>query len=118
MSYNIAICTPPVSADDSVAWDQLDQFLDAKGPVPPDLKSLYGQLTARYPCICSLSDDEVDTIGVWSDGPLWNNFGSRAANLGVIYSRVEEVYPFLVETALGLGLTIFDWAGPTIYRPS
>jgi len=34
-----------------------------------------------------------------------------------VYSRVEEVLPFLVETANDLGLVVFDWAGPSIYRP-
>jgi hypothetical protein len=71
------------------------------------------RLTSRYPCICTLADEDVDG-GVWSDGPLWNNFGHRAA----VYSRVNEVLPFLVETANDLGLTVFDWAGPSIHRPS
>jgi hypothetical protein len=43
------------------------------------------RLTARYPCICSLSDERVDDEGVWSDGPLWNKFWSpiRHARDGV-----------------------------------
>ena len=67
-------------------------------------RELHDQLRARYPCICTLSDDRVDEEGVWSDGPLLNDFGRRAAVLGVIYSRVEEVLPFLVHTANDLGL--------------
>ena len=74
-------------------------------------------MTVRYPCICTLPDDRVDEDGVWGDGPLWNDFGNRAAVLGVVYSRVEEVLPFLIETAVGLDLTVFDWGGPNIYRP-
>ncbi len=65
-------------------------------------------VTARYPCICNLPDDSVDDDGVWSDGPLWNDFCNRAAVLGMIWSRVEEVLPFLVRTANYLGLTVFD----------
>jgi len=53
----------------------------------------------------------------WSDGPLWNDFGHCAAGLGMTWSRVEEVLPFLVRTANSLGLTVFDWGGPTIYPP-
>jgi hypothetical protein len=30
----------------------------------------------------------------------------------------SEVLPFLVEKANELGLTVFDWDGPSIYRPS
>jgi hypothetical protein len=116
MSYNVAICTPPVLADDATAWKALDGLIEAQGVVPPVFKVLYDQLTSKYPCICDLPDDKIDD-GVWSDGPLWNNFGHRVAVLGMVYSRVEEVLPFLVQTASGLGLTVFDWAGPTINRP-
>jgi hypothetical protein len=48
---------------------------------------------------------------------LRNDFGHRAAVLGIIYSRVEEVLPFVIRTANALGLTVFDWGGPEIYRP-
>jgi hypothetical protein len=116
VSYDVVICTPPMPADDETAWQALDELTKAQGPVPQVFKELYDRLTAKYPCICSLSDEEVDD-GVWSDGPLWNNFGHRAAMLGMSYSRVEEVLPFLVREAKALGLTLFDGGGPTIYRP-
>jgi hypothetical protein len=86
--------------------------------VPPVFRTLHDRLTARYRCICSLPDESVDDEGVWSDGPLWNDFGHRAAVLGMVFSRVEEVLPFVADTANELGLTVFDWAGPSIYRPS
>jgi hypothetical protein len=117
MSYNVAICIEPISSSDKEAWQQLDALIDAEGETPAVFKKLHDRLTAKYPCICTLSDDEVDD-GVWSDGPLWNNFGHRAAVLGMIYPRVEEVLPFLVETANALGLVVFDWGGPSIYRPT
>jgi len=117
MSYNVAICTPPLPPDDDSAWEVVDSLIEEHGVTPPVFRELHDQLTARYPCICTLSDDRVDEEGVWSDGPLWNDFGHRAAVLGVIYSRVEEVLPFLVRTANDLGLTVFDWGGPSIYRP-
>jgi hypothetical protein len=116
MSYNVAICIPPISVDDSTAWECLDATIEAKGDVPPVLRDLYNQLTATYPCICDLADDEVDN-GVWSDGPLWNNFGHRAAVIGMGYSRIEDALPFVVSKANSLGLTVFDWGGSSIYRP-
>jgi hypothetical protein len=116
MSYNVAVCTAPVPEDDEAAWARLDDFIDAKGPIPKVFKSLHDRLTSRYPCICSLPEEDVDE-GVGSDGPLWNNFGHRAAVLGMVFSRVEEVLPFLVDTANELGLTVFDWGGASIYRP-
>ena len=32
------------------------------------------------------------------------------------YSRVDEVLPFLIETATGLGLVVFDWGTQTVHR--
>lgn len=116
MSYNVAVVIPPIPSNDKDAWQELDALIDAKGEPPEVFKELHDRLTAKYPCICSLSDDEVDD-GVWSDGPLWNDFGHRAAVLGMVYSRVEEVLPFLVRTANEFGLVVFDWGGPSIYRP-
>lgn len=113
----MAICTEPISSSDKKAWQQLDALVNAEGEAPDVFKKRHDLLTAKYPCICTLGDDEVDD-GVWSDGPLWNNFGHRAAVLGMVYSRVEEVLPFLVETANELGLVVFDWGGPSIYRPT
>ena len=117
MSYNVAVCTEPVPSKDEEAWQAVDSLIDAKGEPPEVFKELHDRLTRRYPCICTLSDERVDDDGVWSDGPLWNDFGHRAAVLGMVYSRVEEVLPFLVETANKLRLVVFDWAGPSIYRP-
>jgi hypothetical protein len=116
VSYNVAICLQPIPASDTEAWKELDPLIEAKGQPPEVFRELHDLLTAKYPCISTLSDDEVDN-GVWSDGPLWNNFGHRAAVLGMVYSRVEEVLPFLVKTANDLGLVVFDWGGPNIIRP-
>jgi hypothetical protein len=104
MSYDVAICTEPVPLKDKEAWQAVDSLIDTKGEKPEVFKRLHDRLTERYPCICTLSDDRVDEDGVWSDGPLWNDFGYRAAVLGMVYSRVEEVLPFLVKTP-----TTLDW---------
>jgi|ERR1700722_11304842 len=117
MSYNVVICTGPIPARDARAWQAVNEAEASrvKGDPPEAFRKLHDLLTARYPCISTLSDDKVDD-GVWSDGPLWNNFGHHTAMLGIVYSRVDEVLPFLVKTANGLGLTVFDEAGPSIYR--
>jgi hypothetical protein len=116
MSYNVAICPQPIPSSDAQAWQELDDLIKAQGQPPAVFRELYERLTAKYPCICTLGDDEVDD-GIWSDGPLWNNFGHRAAVLGMVYSRLEEALPFLVKTANDLGLVVFDWGGPSIFRP-
>ena len=94
MSYNVAICTPPVSIDDDAAWREVDGLIDAKGAVPTVFRNLHDQLTARYPCICDLPEDQVDD-GVWSDGPLSNNFGHRAAVLGMAGREWKKCCRFL-----------------------
>ena len=83
MSYNVAICAEPVPSKDEEAWQAVDSLIDAKGEPPEVFKELHDRLTRRYPCICTLSDDRVDDDGVSSDGPLWNDFGHRAAVLGM-----------------------------------
>ncbi len=115
MSYTVAICVPPVPDADKTAWAGLPEIIASKGSIAPALQQLYQRLTAGYPCICSLPDESVED-GVWSDGPLINNFGSKAAVLGVVFSRVDEVLPFLVETANQLGLVVFDEQINKIHR--
>ncbi len=113
----VAIVVDPVPMADTAAWDELDSMIREAGEPPAVFRELHDRLTARYPCICTLPDDRVDQDGVWSDGPLWNDFGHRAAVLGITWSRAEEVRPFLIRTANDLGVTVFDWGGPAIYRP-
>jgi hypothetical protein len=115
MSYNVAVVIPPIPLDDAEAWAALDERIEQEGARPDIFRELHGRLTARYPCMCSVPEDEIDDT-VWSDGPLINNFLHRAAVLGMSYSRVDEVLPFLIETANELDLAVFDWATETIYR--
>jgi hypothetical protein len=115
MSNNVAIVIPPIAVADTEAWAALNGLIEQSGPRPPVFQELHDRLTARYPCMRSVPEDRIDDT-VWSDGPLINNFLHRAAVLGISYSRVEEVLPFLVETANALGLVVFDWATETIYR--
>ena len=115
MSFNVAIVIPPIPAGDAEAWAALDGLIKQQGPRPAVFQKLHDRLTARYPCMCSVPDDQIDDT-VWSDGPLINNFLHRAAILGMSYSRVEEVLPFLIKTANDLGLAVFDWATGIVYR--
>ena len=94
-----------------------DEAIDAKGRVPPVFHTFLSNLTKRFPCITELPDEQADD-GVWSDGPLRDNLGHRARVLGMVYSRVDEVRPFLIRQANALGLVVFDWATGVIHRPS
>jgi hypothetical protein len=115
MSYDIAIVAAPIPADDAEAWSILNSLISHAGTAPPVFRMLHDRLVERYPCISSLPDDEIDE-GVWSNGPLWNNFGHRAAVLAISYSRVGEVLPFVVQSATTLGLAVFDWSARQISR--
>ena len=117
MSYNVAIVVPPVPAKDAEAWAALDGLIAQQGARPAIFQELHDRLTARYPCMCTVPDDEIDDT-VWSDGPLINNFLHRAAVLGVSYSRIDEVLPFLIATSNELGLVVFDWATNLVHRPN
>lgn len=115
MSYNIAVVVPPLPASDAEAWTILDSLIEQQGSPSSIFRELHDRLTARYPCLSSLPDDQIDD-GVWSDGPLWNNFGHRTAVLGMSYSRVDEVLPFLIKTANSLNLAVFDWTTEQVHR--
>jgi hypothetical protein len=119
MSYSLLIVESPVPAADAEAWAWIEprQERDTEtGPVPQAYHDLIDQLTARYPCVCDLPDDEVDEA-VWSDGPLRNNASPLLTHLGISWPRVPEVAPFVVSTAHALGLTVFDPQEGLIHRP-
>ncbi|MFO0952454.1 MAG: hypothetical protein U0835_15160 [Isosphaeraceae bacterium] len=118
MSYGLVILQPPVPEDDASAWRFVHDLLERspEGEVPSVFHTLIDRLTERYPCICDLPDDLVDD-GVWSDGPLRDNAGHAFTHLGVSWPRVDEVRPFVVETANALGLVVFDEQLARIDRP-
>jgi hypothetical protein len=121
VSYTVDIWTQTFPANDAAAWDerealmaQRDEAFNPDDPFEapsPEMAELHRRLTARFPCICE------DENGPWSDGPLINNFGRSHAILGICFSRVEEVLPFLVETATGMGMHVFDAQDDVIHRP-
>jgi hypothetical protein len=118
MSYTLVIVPAPVPKDDAAAWQVMSDLAErpTDGEVPAVFQALIDRLTARYPCICDLPDDQVDD-GVWSDGPLRNNAGPAVTVLGLASTRVMEVRPFVIDTASRLGLIVFDEQEGRIYRP-
>jgi len=75
MSYNVAICTPPVPAEDDTAWDGLDNLINEQGAPPPVFRELHDALTARYPCICTLPDSKWTPRDPFHDAEARNHFG-------------------------------------------
>lgn len=118
MSYLIHIGNFPVPESNDQAWKQLEECLSAPDRMAsqaPILLQFIDQITKTYPCICDL-DEENEDEGVWSDGPIRNNIGSREVTLGIV-GDAEEVMSFLVPLANSMGLTVFDPQNGQIDRP-
>ncbi|AWH88357.1 hypothetical protein [Limnobaculum parvum] len=81
----------------------------------PILLELHKVLTARYPCLCDCSDDEVDDCPS-ADGPMINNFNHDMGMLAISFSRVDEVVPFIIEAALALNIIVADAQTNEIHR--
>ena len=109
MSYSLVFSRLPVpDGEDPWEWinNEIEKYKDERG-THPVLKELHDELTSKYPCICDLSDEEIDN-DVWSDGPLIDNFSYDLAMVAMPFSVVEEVAPFVVETANKPGVIVFD----------
>ena len=117
MSWVVEITHVPVADTLDEAWDQLDELREEESgreygaPPSEPLRQLYERLTAKFPCIL------VDSDSPWSDGPLINNFGDKLATIGIVVSQMEEALPFVIDTATGMGMTVFDAGDEQIHRP-
>lgn len=74
-------------------------------------------LTARYPCLCDFEDDASEAC-VWVDGPLDGITDRGCYSLGIVTRHLEEVYPFVVETATSLGLVVYDFQCGDTFLPA
>ena len=118
MSYTVGLFLEPAPSNDATAFEEFNALAEASviEEAHPTFVAVHAELTARFPCICDLPDEEVDD-GVWSDGQLIDNFGQRQAVIGFMFSTVETVLPYVVEVAHKHGITVFDWQTESIYRP-
>lgn len=115
MSYTIDIVHVDLPAGDDEAWELIcqlrNEMMDDDRPLPPEIRQLHDRLTAVYPCIMDNPD------GPWSDGPLLNRFCADLTILGISYSRVQEVLPFVIAEALKAGFPVFDGQDERFHRP-
>lgn len=119
MSYNVTISRNNVSNYDKQAWAELDALYEKEDLATEqgqDFLDLIEKLKINFPCICDLQDNEVDD-GAWSDGPLSNNAGKDLTTLGVVFSQVDNVIPFLIKTANDNDFVVFDPQTGIISRP-
>jgi hypothetical protein len=115
MSYDLVIVDLPVPSIDEQAWQMWPEICDSLaagvGPASFVFRELHRRITTRFPCI---SDDES---GPWDYGPLINCFGTHIASVGIRGSRIDDVVPFVIETAIEMNLVVFDPQMAEIHRP-
>src|SRR6478735_7168051 len=118
MSYTVFISRNHVPEDNKAAWKYFEEVNETDNGQPAqDFIDFKNKLRERHPCLCDLPEDELDEKGVWSDGPLIDNAGEKITGLGIIYSEVERVLPFVIETANNMGFVVFDGQDDSTYRP-
>ncbi|WP_442505545.1 hypothetical protein SH528x_004336 [Novipirellula sp. SH528] len=119
MSYTVGLLVESPLPDDATAFEQFNALAEASDvneKPHPTFVAVHAELTSRFPCICDLPDDQIDD-GVWSDGPLINNFGASQAVIGFMFPHVNTVLPLVIEIAHKHGITVFDWQTETVHRP-
>ncbi|CAA6679102.1 MULTISPECIES: hypothetical protein [unclassified Lentimonas] len=120
MSYSLVFARLEIPADDELAlrWvkNKFQAHYDDERPPHSIFQRLHDALVDRFPCLSTLPEHERDDA-VWVDGPLINNFSHDLAIVAFHFTRVEDVMPFVVETALKVGCTVFDLQGMNVYRP-
>ncbi len=123
MSYTVDLIVSKLPSSNDEAWKHVEalreSYYEDKREKAPELLALHGVLTARYPCLCSYADDDpcMDE-SPWADGPMIGNFANEMGMLAISFSRVEEVVPFIVESANALGITVADGQTGDIHRPA
>ena len=69
--------------------------------------------------LCSYADDDPEMENCpWADGPMIQNFASKMGMVAIVYSRADELVPFILEKALALDIIVADGQSERIYRPS
>ena len=115
MSYTFAVCHATLPHGFEAAAREVESLARQADPEPAVFGELMERLTARYPCLCDLPDDLVDD-SPWASGPLRRSEYRRSITLG-LSRQIEDVLPFVIETANSLGLTVLDWQTGEIHRP-
>ena len=114
-SYTFAVCNAALPEGYKAAEEEAFRLQEQPEPDPAVFHELIDRLTARYPCICDPTRADSDD-GPWCSGPLRQKRYTRATVLGLIFSRVDEVLPFVIETATAMGLTVVDWQTGQVHR--
>ena len=122
MSYTVDLILETLPEDDKRAWKRVEAlregYYDDPRDKAPALVDLHAALTARYPCLCSYADgDPGMDDSPWADGPMLGNFAHEMGMLAIVFSRVDEVVPFVIAEATARGITVADGQSLEIHRP-
>ena len=107
MSFDLAVMNVPKSITSAEAGDLYAELCEGKVDVlspSANIDSFYQELISKYPDIDSYSDDEVDNCP-WS---VELNISDGAVLMCMVWSRVEEVAPFVMNLAAKHNLACFD----------
>ena len=113
MSFDLAVwegVTPRTDVDALVTFESLyAKHAEGGRSEEPSaaIRSFIAAITATYPDLMDLSDDEIDD-GVWSDGPLINNASGPFFYFGIVWSRAGTVAPIVARIATEHRLICFD----------
>ncbi len=123
MSYTVDLIVVPISANNKVAWVEIEtlreSYYEDQREKAPALIALHSALTARYPCLCSYADDDPKMEECpWADGPMINNFSHEMGMLAIVFSRADEMVPFIIKEANTLGISVADGQSGEIFRPN
>ncbi|MGC7098305.1 hypothetical protein ACPZ19_26845, partial [Amycolatopsis lurida] len=99
VSYDLAVWHEPAEATETA-------------PTPPRVAAFYRELTARYPGLDSLPDD--DDSSPWS---VRLAVTSDAVVMSMVWSRADEVGPQVRNLADRHGLVVFDPQNESVHHP-
>jgi hypothetical protein len=98
-------------ATDEAALERYNElwarYEDTEESASPRLLSYIDGLTAKYPDLDDLPDDEVDD-SPWADSPLLGNVMGPFFYFALMPSKADETVPFIAETARRHELVCFD----------
>jgi hypothetical protein len=122
MSYTIDLIIEELPFDEKEAWNRVEslreKYYGDEREKSPLFLELYKNITKVYPCLCSYADDDpAMDESPWADGPMINNFANEMGMLAIVYSKVDDVVPFVINEAKRLGITVVDGQDGKIHRP-
>lgn len=113
MSYVLQVWQQPASlplpGDPLGAAALVDALQERALDAPSRFRELAARLTRRYPCQCSPEGQGLPPQALaWSEGPLDGELDTAVYGIGLNSDMAEQVQPFVVRTALSLGLNVAD----------